>query len=213
MARPLKNEAAGAIYHIMARGDGGKNAFDDDKDRYDGRIWWRKRMGALAGWRVHTWVLMGNYLQFLLETPEPNLPHHGMGVQPCVEDGIWARRVSGTSCWVWLDQAMTAKPGGPRKKVSHAGGAVRAHNENEAERILGVVGAALDLPQLREELSLLKKSDRRKVICAAVAKGRTAVSNDWLTERLAMGHLSYVSTLVQRMHQGKKEQKILEKYE
>jgi putative transposase len=28
----------------------------------------------LAGWRVHTWVLMGNYLQFLLETPEPNLP-------------------------------------------------------------------------------------------------------------------------------------------
>jgi hypothetical protein len=48
---------------------------------------------------------------------------------------------------------------GVSKKASHSGGAVRAHNENEAERILGVVGAALDLPLLREELSLLKKYD------------------------------------------------------
>ena len=100
-----------------------------------------------------------------------------------------------------------ARPGA-RKKASHAGGAVRAHNESEAERILGVVGAALHLPPLREELILLKKGDRRKVICAAVAKGRTAVGNDWLAERLAMGHPSYVSTLVQRIRQDKKEQKI-----
>ena len=100
-----------------------------------------------------------------------------------------------------------------RKKASHSGGAVRAHTENEAERILGVVGAALDLPSSQEELKLLKKGDRRKVICAAVAKGRTAVGNDWLAERLAMGHPSYVSTLVQRLRRDKKEQKILEKYD
>jgi hypothetical protein len=31
---------------------------------------------------------------------------------------------------------------------------------------------------------LMKKGDRRKVICAAVVKGRTAVGNDWLAERL-----------------------------
>ena len=77
-----------------------------------------------------------------------------------------------------MDKAIKAKPRGTHKKASHAGGAVRAHNENEAERILGAVGAALDLPLRREELSLLKKSDRRKVLFAAVAKGRTAVSND-----------------------------------
>jgi hypothetical protein len=34
MARPLRYEAAGAVYHVMARGDGGKNVFDDDKDRF-----------------------------------------------------------------------------------------------------------------------------------------------------------------------------------
>ena len=28
MARPLRYEAAGAVYHVMARGDGGKNVFE-----------------------------------------------------------------------------------------------------------------------------------------------------------------------------------------
>ena len=111
-----------------------------------------------------------------------------------------------------MDKA-NAEMSGTRKKASHAGGAVRAHCEYEAERILGVVSAALDLPPLREELMLLKKGDLRKVICAAVVKSRTAVGNDWLAERLAMGHPSYVSTLVHRIRREKKEQKILKKYE
>ena len=102
---------------------------------------------------------------------------------------------------------------GSRKKDSHAGGAIRAHNENEAERIVGAVGAALGISTKLEDLMLLKKGDRRKVICATIAKGRTAVGNDWLAERLAMGHGSYVSTLVQRMRRDKKEQRILKKYD
>ena len=32
MTRPLRYEAAGAVYNVMARGDGGKNVFEDDKD-------------------------------------------------------------------------------------------------------------------------------------------------------------------------------------
>jgi putative transposase len=31
MARPLRYEAAGAVYHVIARGDGGKTVFEDDK--------------------------------------------------------------------------------------------------------------------------------------------------------------------------------------
>jgi hypothetical protein len=34
MARAWRYEAAGAVYPVMARGDGGKNVFDDDKDRF-----------------------------------------------------------------------------------------------------------------------------------------------------------------------------------
>jgi putative transposase len=69
MARPLRYEAAGAVYHVMARGDGGKNVFADDKD---GFAWvdLLERACTRFGWRVHAWVLMGNHFHLLVETPE-----------------------------------------------------------------------------------------------------------------------------------------------
>ena len=73
MARPLRYEAAGAVYHVMARGDGGKSVFEDDKDRYGWVDLMEKTWCERFGWRVHAWVLMGNHFHFLLETPEPNL--------------------------------------------------------------------------------------------------------------------------------------------
>jgi len=72
MARPLRYEAAGALYHVMARGDGGKAVFEDDRDRFA----WLELMERACerfGWRAHAWVLMGNHFHLLLETPEPNL--------------------------------------------------------------------------------------------------------------------------------------------
>ena len=72
MARPLRYEAAGAVYHVMARGDGGKLVFENDEDRHG----WVNLLGKACerfGWRVHAWVLMGNHFHVLLETPEPNL--------------------------------------------------------------------------------------------------------------------------------------------
>ena len=59
MARPLRYEAAGAIYHVMACGDGGKNIFESDFDRQDAL----KRLEEVCGrcgWRVHAWVMMGS---------------------------------------------------------------------------------------------------------------------------------------------------------
>ncbi len=53
---------------------------------------------------------------------------------------------------------------------------------------------------------LLRKVDRCKEICAAIAKSHTAVGNDWLAERLAMGHGPCVSSLVNRIRRDKKEQ-------
>jgi hypothetical protein len=65
---------------------------------------------------------------------------------------------------------------------------VLTDNENEAERMIRMVGAALGLSTHLEDLMRIKKGDRRKVVCATIARGRTAVGNDWLAERLAMGH-------------------------
>jgi REP element-mobilizing transposase RayT len=72
MARPLRFQYAGASYHLMARGDGGKAVFEEDKDRFD----FLDRLGKVCGshgWRIHAWVLMGNHFHLLVETPEPNL--------------------------------------------------------------------------------------------------------------------------------------------
>ena len=72
MARPLRYEAGGAVYHVMARGDGGKDVFESDTDRL---VWLRllERACTRCGWRVHAWVQMKNHFHLLLETPEPNL--------------------------------------------------------------------------------------------------------------------------------------------
>jgi putative transposase len=72
MARPLRFQYAGASYHVMARGDGGRVVFEEDKDRFN----FLDRLGRVCeshGWRIHAWVLMGNHFHLLVETPEPNL--------------------------------------------------------------------------------------------------------------------------------------------
>ena len=72
MARPTRFQYPGAIYHVMARGDGGKNVFETDDDRKS----FIHRLGQVCashGWRVHAWILMGNHFHLLLETPQANL--------------------------------------------------------------------------------------------------------------------------------------------
>jgi putative transposase len=72
MARPIRFQYPGAIYHVMARGDGGKSVFETDDDRKSFVF----RLGQVCtnhGWRVHAWVLMGNHFHLLLETPQANL--------------------------------------------------------------------------------------------------------------------------------------------
>ena len=72
MARPLRIEYAGAVYHVMARGNQGRPIFADDRDR---KRWLETLSEACerTGWRVHAYVLMGNHYHLLLETPEANL--------------------------------------------------------------------------------------------------------------------------------------------
>ena len=72
MARPIRFQYPGAIYHVMARGDGGRKVFETDDDRKSFVF----RLGQVCGshgWRVHAWVLMDNHFHLLLETPQANL--------------------------------------------------------------------------------------------------------------------------------------------
>jgi REP element-mobilizing transposase RayT len=72
MPRPLRVEFAGAIYHLMSRGDHREAIFLDDEDRQT----FLRTLGEACektGWRVHAYCLMGNHFHLVTETPQPNL--------------------------------------------------------------------------------------------------------------------------------------------
>ena len=72
MARPLRLEFPGAVYHITARGDRKEAIFEDDNDRlaFIERL---AREVNQQGWLLYAFCLMDNHYHLLLETPEPNL--------------------------------------------------------------------------------------------------------------------------------------------
>lgn len=72
MARPLRLEFPGAVYHITARGDRREAIFLDDEDRQR----FIHLLGSEVGqqrWLLYAYCLMDNHYHLLLETPEPNL--------------------------------------------------------------------------------------------------------------------------------------------
>ncbi len=72
MARKPRIEYAGAVYHVMSRGDRKNLIFRTDRDREV----FLDTLGEACrrqGWLVHAFVLLDNHYHLLLETPEPNL--------------------------------------------------------------------------------------------------------------------------------------------
>lgn len=72
MARKLRIQYAGAVYHVMNRGDRREEIFRDDPER-------RRFLETLAeacaktGWQVHAYCLMPNHFHLVVETPAANL--------------------------------------------------------------------------------------------------------------------------------------------
>ena len=322
MARPLRYETAGALYHVMARGDGGKNVFEEDKDRYAWTDLLERAHGRF-GWRVHAWVLMGNHFHLLLETPEPNLVVGMKWILGVYSQG-WNRRrqrkghvfqgryksvvVNGEeadgsyfkivadyihlnpvrSGWVgentgkrlriwrwssfgayaggkvpdWLetgrvlrafrlsedgrgkqayagylearakdqkgvvsDEALAQlrrgwylgeatfgdkvlatirSAGGARKKSSVGGGAAKAHDEAEAQRLVVAALAELGVPDQAADLAGRGRWKDEKEMVAALVRSRTGVTNRWLAARLSMGHEVSVTRAVRRFRDDPK---------
>ena len=83
MARPLRIEFAGALYHVTSRGDRREPIFEDDEDPL-------KLLGVLAevvnrlNWLCHAWCLMTNHYHLVVETPQ---------ARRCDRYRLWHRRV------------------------------------------------------------------------------------------------------------------------
>jgi len=72
MARPLRIEFAGALYHVAARGNAQQNIFlnDDDRENFLALL---RRANERYHWNCHAYCLMSNHYHLLIETRQPTL--------------------------------------------------------------------------------------------------------------------------------------------
>jgi putative transposase len=77
MPRKPREEFAGAVHHVYARGNGRQRIFFADRDRgmYLSML---AHTVALAGWRCLAYCLLDNHVHLMVETPRANL---GVGMQ------------------------------------------------------------------------------------------------------------------------------------
>jgi REP element-mobilizing transposase RayT len=72
MARPLRIEFPGAVYHVTTRGNARTDIFEDNNDR----SLFCSVLGQVVkrfNWICHAYCLMSNHYHLLLETPDGNL--------------------------------------------------------------------------------------------------------------------------------------------
>jgi REP element-mobilizing transposase RayT len=72
MARPLRIEYDGAVYHLTSRGNERKTIFRDDDDRMS----FLDTLAAVNkryNWICHAYCLMNNHYHLIIETPDGNL--------------------------------------------------------------------------------------------------------------------------------------------
>ncbi len=72
MARPLRIEIPGALYHVTSRGDRREAIYLTDTDR----LYWLKLLGEVCerfNWQCHAYCLMDNHYHIVIETIEGNL--------------------------------------------------------------------------------------------------------------------------------------------
>ena len=72
MARPLRVEFSGAIYHLTSRGNARQKVFFTDTDR-ELFLDTLSQVVSLYGWICHAYCLMANHYHLLVETPKANL--------------------------------------------------------------------------------------------------------------------------------------------
>jgi len=72
MARKLRLQFPGAIYHVMSRGNRCEDIFRDDFDR-ESFLRTLADTCAKTAWQVHAFCLMPNHFHLVIETPQPNL--------------------------------------------------------------------------------------------------------------------------------------------
>ena len=74
MARPLRIEYPGAVYHVTSRGNARNNIYENDQDR-KAFLNLLSEVVKKCNWHCHAYCLMDNHYHLLIETPDANLSY------------------------------------------------------------------------------------------------------------------------------------------
>ena len=86
MARPLRIEYEGALYHVTSRGNARERIYLTDGDRLE-FLDVLDQVASRFGWICHAYCLMSNHYHLLVETPAANL---SKGMQ--LLNGVYTQR-------------------------------------------------------------------------------------------------------------------------
>ena len=91
MARPLRLEFSGALYHVTSRGDRREDIYLDDDDRET----WLSVLETVCqrfNWVVHAYCQMSNHYHLVVETPDGNLSKGMRQLNGIYTQGFMPRR-------------------------------------------------------------------------------------------------------------------------
>jgi REP element-mobilizing transposase RayT len=88
MARPLRIELSGGLYHVTSRGDRREDIYFSEDDR---RTWLAvfSQVCERFNWVCHAYCQMTNHYHIVVETPEGNL---SQGMRQL--NGVYTQRVN-----------------------------------------------------------------------------------------------------------------------
>jgi REP element-mobilizing transposase RayT len=196
MARKVRLEYPGAIYHVVNRGDHQERIFCDDEDRQEFLATLEEACQKTT-WQVHAFCLMSNHFHFVVETPAPNLVE-GMTGRGELEQEFQAVRRGwcvGSEQFRADQLACVEKRRGKWHYGEELGQAAQARAECVVVTALRAAGV------IEERLASWRKGHPFKVRLAARLRAETTVTVEWIAQRLRMGtrgHLAHLLHLHER---------------
>jgi REP element-mobilizing transposase RayT len=224
MARKLRIQYPGAIYHVMNRGDHQELIFSDDDDR-------SLFVSTLAegcqktGRQIHSFCLMSNHFHLVIETPNANLV---AGMKWLLgEWGIpWDRPGAGGQFAAVIETRRQAERDQEFKPLVrgwcvgaeqfrsemlqyieeqrgkwHYGAELSESGEAKAERLIAESLRTAGVTE--EQIVTWRKGHPFKVRLAARLRAETTVTISWIAHRLAMGTRGHLAHLLYRNEQAR----------
>jgi len=190
MPRKRRVEYAGALYHVMSRGDRREDIFLDDVDRHD-FIKTLAESCQKTSWQVHAYCLMRNHYHLVLETPNANLVAGMAWLQSTYTIRLNHRHKLFGHVFSGRYQAQLVEGSGNGYLKTacvgehHSGELRRATAEAKAERIV-----AEELSRLgwqASDLATRRKSDPGKLKLAVRLRTETTLSIKAIAKRIGLG--------------------------